>query len=86
MPLSNDEIEAIQEFERLGAAESQKCMMEQSEFVKLQQDIIDQELMEMPAKEVGEILSDMKAWEAFNFLERIGRLRAWLVYMSLEKP
>lgn len=49
-------------------------------FIKLQQDIIDQELQEMPAKEINEILSTMKAEEAFDFLERIGRLRAWLVY------
>lgn len=57
--------------------------MEQSKFIKLQQDITDQELREMPAEEVDEILSDMKAEEAFDFLERIGHLRAWLVYAAL---
>ena len=54
----------------------------QSKFIKLQ-DITDQELREMPAKEINEILSTMKAEEAFDFLERIGRLRARLVYASL---
>lgn len=54
----------------------------QSEFIKLQ-DITDQELREMPAGDINEILSTMKAEEAFDFLERIGRLRARLVYASL---
>ena len=56
--------------------------MTQSEFVKLQQDIIDQELREIHAEDVGEILSMMTYGEAQTFLERIGRLRAWLVYES----
>ena len=55
----------------------------QSEFIKLQQNITDQELQEMPAGDINEILSTMKAEEAFDFLERIGRLRARLVYASL---
>lgn len=57
--------------------------MEKS-FVKLQQEIIDQEMLEMPPKEIDDILSTMKAEEAFDFLERIGRLRAALIYQSLQ--
>lgn len=59
--------------------------MKQSKFVKLQQEIIDQELQEMPAKDVNEILFTMKAEEALDFLEGIGRLRAWSIYAALSE-
>lgn len=54
--------------------------MKQFEFIKLQQDILDRELQEMPAKEINEILSTMNREEALDFLGRIGRLQARLIY------
>lgn len=61
-----------------------QTQLQKSDFVKIQQEIIDKELLEMPAKEVNEILSTMKVGEASDFLERIGRLRARVVYESLQ--
>lgn len=51
-----------------------------SEFIKMQQDIIDRELLEMPPEDVNDILSMMKAEEAFDFLGRLGHLRADQIY------
>lgn len=56
--------------------------MKQFEFVKFRQDIIDRELQEMSAEDINEILSTMNREEALDFLGRIGRLRARLIYTS----
>ena len=52
-------------------------------FVKLQQKIIDREMLEMPPKEVNEILRTMKAEEAFDFLGHLGQIRAAIIYSHL---
>lgn len=51
-----------------------------SELVKPLQEIIDQELAVMPAKEVNKILHTMTADEANNFLGRLGQIRAAQIY------
>lgn len=56
-----------------------------SDFIKMQQDIIDRELEDMSVKDVDEILSIMTYPEAQIFLEQIGRLRIQLVYELLQE-
>ena len=54
------------------------------EFIKLQQEAIDQELAEMPPEEVNDMLLTMKSDEANEFLGRLGRLRATQIYKTLK--
>lgn len=56
-----------------------------SEFVELQQKVIDQELVEMPPEEVNDILRPMTEQEANEFLGGIGRLRTLQIYKLLKE-
>jgi len=58
------------------------CDLSVNDFVSKQQEIIDREMLEMPAETVNEILADMKPSEANRFLERLGHLRAKAIYDS----
>lgn len=52
------------------------------EFVKKQQEIIDEEMAEMSPEEVNDMLSAMKPKEADKFLGKLGQIRAVAICLS----
>lgn len=54
-----------------------------TEFVKKQQEVIDEEMAEMSPEEVNDILSAMKPKEANKFLGKLGQIRSAAIYLTL---
>lgn len=54
------------------------------DFVRRQQKVIDADIRTMSEEQINEILEHMNQREVDRFLERLGRIRARVIYDSYE--